>query len=148
MQTIQSSILINAEKHTVWNALHLQLNSREGIAAFSNDTGDESGYILKQTPWGDKILSHVVRYSPFEVFSIKHEAIFKDEQADYWHPEIKDWVGLYEIYRLSETKEQTVLHVEADCPGKHGEWIQHQIQRTLDQVKLISEQVMASIMHN
>ena len=148
MQTIQTSILINAEKQTVWNALHLQLNLRERIAAFSNETFGESSCILKQTPWGDKILSHVVRHSPFEVVSIKHEAVLNDEQVDYWHPETKDWIGLYEIYRIRETKEQTVLYVEADCPGNHSEWIQHQIQERLDQVKLISEQVTASIMHN
>lgn len=147
MQTIQGSILINAERQTVWSALHLQLNLPEGVSAFPNETGDESGYILKQTPWGDKILSHVVRYSPFEVFSIKYEVIFNDEHADYWHPETKDWIGLYEIYRFSEMKQQTVLHFETDCPGKHSEWMQHQLQKTMDQVKLISEQVTASVMH-
>lgn len=148
MQTIRLSISIQAPKQTIWDALHRQLNLRESITAFSHKVLDKSNYLFKQTPWGDEMLSQVVRYSPIEVISIKHEAVFNEGRADYWHSETKNWNGLYEIYRLSEAAEQTVLDIEADCSGKYAEWIQSQIQKTLDQVKQLSEQMPASIMSN
>lgn len=148
MQTIHLSIFIHAPKQTVWNALHRQFYLRERIAAFSNKAFGQSSYILKQTPCCYEILSQVIRYSPFEVFSIKHEVILNEGRADYWHSETKDWMGLYEIYRLNGATEQTVLHIEADCSSKYAEWIQHQLQKTLDQVKQLSEQMTTSIMRN
>lgn len=148
MQTIQLSILINAERQAVWNALQHQLNTRQRLIAFKNSDIIGGNNIVRKMPGGEEMLSQVIRYSPCEVLSIKHEVILENGEANYWHPEINNWTGLYEIYRLSEKDDQTVLHIEADSAAIHADWVYNQTIKTLNEIKLVSEQMSASLISN
>ena len=143
MQTIRLSISINAAGQTVWNSLLNHINSRGRVADFSVTRLAEGSQVVKQTACGTDILCRVVRYTPDKIISIEQEVILNKGEADYWHPEAKNWIGLYEIYRLFEEDEHTVLYVEMDSCCLYTNWTFNNIEVTIADIKMRSEQMAA-----
>lgn len=149
MQTIRLSILINAAAKTVWDALLNLINSRKRLPDFSPVVLKEGTCVLKQTPAGDDVLCRVARFIPGKLISIEQEVILNDDKLDYWHPESKNWMGLYEIYRLGEDDNgQVSLCVEVDSCWQYTDWNHDYCRKILADVKLRSEQIAAMLMSN
>jgi hypothetical protein len=148
MQNLHFSVVINAPREKVWNAMLGERSFREWTQPFapgSHYKGDwkKGSKILFLAPGKsgamEGMVSRIRESRPYEYISIEHLGIVQNGKEDTQSEAVKDWVGAKENYTFKEKEGRTELLVEADANDEFKEMFQGVWPRALKKLKEISE---------
>ena len=150
MQKLHFSIIINAPKEKVWNAMLEDKTYREWTTAFN-----QGSYYKGDWSMGSKILflgpnpdgsgeagmvSRIAENKPYEFISIEHLGIVKDGVEDTTSDEAKKWAPAFENYTFKEVDGGTELLVDMDSEDSFVKMFQEMWPKGLQKLKEIAEQ--------
>lgn len=149
METIQFTILINANKQKVWNTMLEDKTYRQWTAAFH-----EGSYYEGSWEQGSKIrflgpaedgklggmYSKIKENRKHEYISIEHLGMVKDGVIDTTSDEVRKWTPAFENYTFTEKGNQTEVKVEMQVVSEYKAMFEEMWPRALKTLKDLSEQ--------
>jgi hypothetical protein len=143
-QILKTSIEIRASKDKIWDVLLQDKTYRQWTKPFSEGSHavtdwKEGSKVYFKDSSGDGMVSRVALHKPGEIISIEHLGFLKDGKEDYDNPEIKQWQGAKETYKLTENNGICRLDIEQDVSEEESEWMSQAWEKSLQIIKDLSE---------
>jgi len=144
MKKANFSVNINAPKEKVWEALWNDKTYREWTSVFSEGSHavsdwKEGSKVLFMGPDGGGMFSRIAKLEPNTYMSFQHLGELKDGQEQPANEKTKEWAGMHENYRLTETDGGTKLDVDMDMNEEYAEYFNGVFPKALEKVKEIAE---------
>lgn len=148
METIQYTILINANKGTVWDTMLNDKTYRQWTTAFHEGsfyegTWEKGTEIRFLGPGEDGKLggmySKIKENKKHEFISIEHLGMVADGVIDTTSDEVKKWAPSFENYTFSEKGNQTELKVEMQIDSNYKSMFDKMWPNALKLLKDLSE---------
>lgn len=149
METIQFTILINANKGKVWDTMLNDKTYRQWTAAFHEGsfyegTWEKGTEIRFLGPNEDGKLggmySKIKENKKYEFISIEHLGMVADGVVDTTSDEVKKWAPSFENYTFTEKANQTEVKVEMQIASEYKAMFEEMWSRALKILKDLSEQ--------
>lgn len=123
MKTLEFSVVIDADRETVWNTM-LTLDTYEKWTtpfcegSTYEGSWDEGARIRFLAPGGHGMVSVIAENRPFEFVSIKHLGEIKNGVEDTESEEVRNWAPAFENYHFTDLGGSTEVKVVMDTlPG-------------------------------
>jgi uncharacterized protein YndB with AHSA1/START domain len=149
MQTLHSSIVINAPKEKVWHSMLDEATYREWTKAFNVDStyqgsweqGAEIRFVGPDPKTGEMggMASRIAENRQYEFMSIQHIGIIHNGEIDTTSEEAKKWTPAFENYTFTEVDGGTELSVDVDVEDEYAEEFQQMWTDALARLKAIAE---------
>lgn len=148
METIQFSILINADKQKVWDTMLEDKTYREWTKAFHAGSYYEGNWkkgseIRFLGPNEDGtlggMLSRIDENIKYQYISIEHLGVIKNGKVDTTSEEAKKWTPSFENYTFTEKGNQTELKIEMMVDPSYKAMFEDMWPKALDALKNLSE---------
>lgn len=149
MQTLHYSIIINAPREKVWNAMLEDKTYREWTTAFHPGSffrgdwskGSKMLFIGPNPDTGteDGMVSRIAENIPYEYLSIEHLGVLRDGVEDTTGEEAKKWAPAFENYIFNEKDGMTELLIELDSLDEYADMFNSMWPEGLKVLKEISE---------
>lgn len=148
MQKLHFSIVINAPKEKVWDAMLGEDSYREWTNVFmpgSHYVGDwnEGSKILFLGPNErgkmDGMVSRIKENRQYEYVSIEHLGVVQDGKEDASSESVKGWAGALENYTFREKDGTTEVLVDMDTVEEYKEMFQDTWPKALQKLKELAE---------
>lgn len=148
METIQFTILINANKGKVWDTMLNDKSYRQWTTAFHEGsfyegTWEKGTEIRFLGPGEDGKLggmySKIKENKKYEFISIEHLGMIADGVIDTTSDEVKKWAPSFENYTFSEKGNQTELKVEMQIDSNYKSMFDEMWPNALKLLKDLSE---------
>jgi len=148
METIQYTILINANKGKVWDTMLNDKTYRQWTTAFHEGsfyegTWEKGKEIRFLGPGEDGKLggmySKIKENKKHEFISIEHLGMVADGVIDTTSDEVKKWAPSFENYTFSEKGNQTELKVEMQIDSNYKSMFDEMWPNALKLLKDLSE---------
>lgn len=148
METIQFSILINADKQKVWDTMLEDKTYREWTKAFHAGSYYEGNWkkgseIRFLGPNEDGtlggMLSRIDENIKYQYISIEHLGVIKNGKVDTTSEEAKKWTPSFENYTFTEKGDQTELKIEMMVDPSYKAMFEDMWPKALDELKNLSE---------
>lgn len=148
MQTIQHSIMINASKENVWEALWSDQDFRDWSSIIDEGTymdgdlkeGNEVNFIGNEDDgvrYG--VTSRVEKLVPNEQILFTRIADILVNKDGSIEKRDKQWTGGTERYELKEVQDKTQLSITQDVPEELVEYFNTNTPKALEHVKTLAE---------
>ena len=143
-QVLQLSTLIDAPKETIWSVLIGDDTYPQWTSVFDPNSRAETDWqegskVLFKGSGGNGLVSRIVVHRPNEIISFEHQGMLKDGVEDLDSPEVNDWKGFRETYRLFSRGDQQELIIEQDMTEKEAEQFGVMWEKALQKVKELAE---------
>lgn len=149
METIQFSILIDADKQKVWNTMLNDKSYREWTKEFhagsyyegSWNTGSEIRF-LGPDDKGEMggMFSKIKENREYEFISIEHLGVISKGIVDTTSEEVKKWTPSFENYTFTEKDNKTEVKVDMQVATEYKSMFEEMWPRALKALKKLSEQ--------
>ncbi|KMQ52310.1 ATPase [Chitinispirillum alkaliphilum] len=144
-KTIKKSIIISASKERVWEVLLGDKTYPQWASAFypgtyaqTSDWREDSKVYFK-TPEEDGMVSRIITHKPSEVISFIYLGSIKNGKEEYSAPEIKEWQGFKETYKVSQSGKFTELSIEQDITEDYFDSFSQMWEEGLARLKELCE---------
>ena len=144
MKKVKFSTRIEAPAQKVWDVLWQDKSYRQWTAAFTPGSYAESDWkegskVKFLSPEGEGMYSEIARKVPNEFMSFRHLGMIKDGKVITDAPEMAEWKGALENYRLKANGGVTELEVELDTAEEHEKHFGDMFPKALQKVKELAE---------
>lgn len=148
METVQFSILIDADKQTVWNTMLEDKTYREWTKAFHAGSFYEGNWekgteIRFLGPNEDGtlggMLSRINENIKHQYISIEHLGVINNGKVDTTNEEAKKWTSAFENYTFTEKGNQTELKIEMLIDPSYKAMFEDMWPKALNDLKNLSE---------
>lgn len=149
MQTIQFSILINADKHKVWNTMLDDKGYREWTKEFhvgsyyqgSWDKGSEIRFIAPNNDGKlEGMFSRIKENDEYQFISIEHLGLISNGIVDTTSEQVEKWAPSFENYTFTEKGDKTELRIEMQVETEYKSMFEEMWPRALKALKSLCEQ--------
>jgi uncharacterized protein YndB with AHSA1/START domain len=143
-QTIQKSVEINAPKEKIWDVLLQDETYRQWTSAFHEGSyaeGDfsEGSTVKFLSPEGDGMVSKVLKHTPNDTITFEHRGMILKGKEDFDSPEVQDWKGFLETYKVTENGGKTTLDISCDTTPKWHDSFDEMWTKAVASVKELAE---------
>lgn len=147
MQTLHFTILINAPRKKVWEAMLQDQTYRQWTSEFMEGSQfrgswDKGAKIQFVSPDDDGkmsgMTSRIADNRLYEKISIEHLGIIHGDREDTESEEAREWKGR-EIYTFTSEGEATKLTIELDTPADFKPYMNEAWPKALQKLKSIAE---------
>ncbi|MGV7929371.1 MAG: SRPBCC domain-containing protein [Spirochaetota bacterium] len=147
MVRLRFSILINAARERVWNAMIDDAGYREWTEPFMAGshfvgTWDEGSKILFLAPGENGeagMVSRIRTNRPYEFISIEHLGMVDGGIEDTTSEAVKGWAGALEEYTLRDVAGATEVLIETDSNEEYREMFEATWPKALEKLKELAE---------
>lgn len=148
MQTIQFTILIDADKHKVWNIMLEDKTYREWTKEFNADSyyegswskGSEIRFIGANAEGKlEGMFSRIKENDPYRFISIEHLGMISNGIVDTTSEEVKKWTPSFENYTFTEKGDKTESKVEMQVGEEYKKIFEEMWPRALKALKALCE---------
>ncbi len=147
MVRLRFSILINAPRERVWNAMIDDAGYREWTEPFMAGshfvgTWDEGSKILFLAPGENGeagMVSRIRTNRPHEFISIEHLGVVDGGIEDTTSEAVKGWAGALEEYTLRDVAGATEVLIETDSNEEYREMFEATWPKALERLKDLAE---------
>ncbi len=121
MQTVQFSVLINADKQTVWNAMLEDKTYREWTKEFTDGSyfegswmkGSEIRFLVRDDKGNlEGMFSRIKENIEHQFISIEHLGVISKGIVDTTSEQVRKWARSFENYTLTEKGGKTEVRVD------------------------------------
>jgi L-rhamnose mutarotase len=149
METIQFSILINADKRKVWNTMLDEKTYREWTKEFHEGSyyegnwnkGSEIRFIALDDKGAQQgMFSRIKDNIEYQFISIEHLGLINNGIVDTTSEEVKKWAPSFENYTFVETGNATTLKIEMQVETEYKSMFEEMWPRALNALKKLCEQ--------
>ncbi len=147
METQHFTVLINAPKEKVWDAMLADETYRQWTAAFMPgsyyignwEKGSKIQFVAKdESGKVSGMSSEIADSRPYEFVSIHHLGVVADGVEDITSPQALQWRG-YENYTLHEQDGKTELIIDVDVNEEMAAYMKDAWPKGLQKLKEIAE---------
>lgn len=149
METLRFSILIDADRKTVWDTMLNDATYRQWAKAFNESSyyegkwekGNEMRFLGRDEN-GDigGMLSKIKECEKYRFVSIEHLGTISRGVVDTTSEEVKKWAHALENYTLTEKKGRTEVLVETDIDPEFRSMFEDMWPEALESLKQLCEQ--------
>lgn len=148
METLHFSILIDADKQTVWDTMLEDKTYREWTKAFhagsyyegSWEKGSEIRFLgPNEDGTLGGMLSRINENIKYQYISIEHLGVIKNGKVDTTSEEAKKWTPAFENYTFTEKGNQTELKIEVQIDPSYKAMFEDMWTKALNELKNLSE---------
>ncbi len=148
METIQFSIVINANKQKVWSTMLNDKSYREWTKEFhagsyyegSWNKGSEIRFIGPDNDGKlQGIFSRIKENVEYQFISIEHLGLISNGIVDTTSEEVKKWAPSFENYTFTEKGDKTELKVEIQIDAEYKSMFEEMWPRALKALKSLCE---------
>jgi NADH:ubiquinone oxidoreductase subunit C len=141
---VEKSVVLNATKEKVWDVLVQDKLNRQWYAVFCEGTHartdwKEGSRVVFTDQTGDGMLGRIAVNKQKQELDIEYVGFITGGKEDLTGEEVKPWVGLHEIYKLSEEKNGTRLDIRTEVPEKHLNSFNEMWDKAVAKIKELSE---------
>jgi len=149
METIQFSILINADTQRVWDTMIGDKSYREWTkefhtGSFYQGSWNEGSEIRFVAPDDDGKLqgmfSRIKENRAYQFISIEHLGLINNGIVDTTSEEVKKWTPSFENYTFTENDGKTELKIEMQVEAEYKPMFEEMWPRALKALKSLCEQ--------
>ena len=144
MQKQEFKVSINAPREKVWEVLWNDDTYRAWTSVFSEGSHAQTDWkkgskVLFLDGKGSGMVSKIADNVPNEYMSFEHLGVVKDGVEDTESPEVKQWAGAHENYRLNPVGGNTELAVQIDLSDEWKDYFVNTFPKALDKIKELAE---------
>jgi hypothetical protein len=149
MQKLHKTILINAPREKVWEAMLDPETYKEWTSAFNSGSryegdwnqGSTIRFIGPDPETGKEggMISRIAQNRPNEFISIEHLGIIKNGVEDTTSEEARKWVPAFENYTFIDMNGATELHIDQDIAPEYKNQFEKMWDEALQKLKGIAE---------
>jgi uncharacterized protein YndB with AHSA1/START domain len=145
MDNINFSIEISASPAKVWEKLWSEETYPIWTAAFDEGSRAKSDWlpgsrVLFLSGDGNGMIAEIDVVKPNEYMSFRHLGTYRNGEEDLESDSVKEWAGAMENYRLEDTGETTIVHVDVDVQPSDRAMMEKAFPDALVRLKQISEE--------
>ena len=148
MKTLEFTVVIDADRETVWKTM-LTLETYEKWAApfcegsTYEGSWEEGACIHFLAPGGDGMISVIAENRPFEFISIKHLGEIKNGIEDTESEEVRKWAPCFENYHFTDRGGSTEVKAVLDTLPCYEEFMTDAWPKAFAVLKSLSESAKA-----
>lgn len=144
MEKQEFKIKIAATPEKIWDILWGDTTYPAWTAAFSQGSRAETDWkkgskVLFLNAENDGMVSTVAEHIPNEYMLFKHLGAVNKGVENYDSPEMKDWAGAEEGYRLQPAGDHTELTVNMDITDAYKDYFREAWPKALEAVRELAE---------
>lgn len=144
MKRLHFSVMINARREAVWQAMLAPDTYRLWTTEFADGSYFEGSWaegkhIRFLTPNGEGMTSIIADNRPHEFISIKHLGFIKNGIDDTESEAVRRWAPSFENYSFSDVGQATEVKVEMDVTPEYEEYFVKTWPKALSRLKQICE---------
>jgi len=149
MQTVQFSVLINADKKTVWNTMLADKTYREWTKEFTDgsyyqgswERGSEIRFLAKDDKGNlGGMFSRIKENIEHRFISIEHLGVITNGLVDTTSEHVRKWAPSFENYTFTENDGKTEVIVDMQIEEEYKTMFDNMWPRALMALKRICEQ--------
>lgn len=148
MKKAKYSIVIDADKKTVWDTMLNDKTYREWTRAFHDGSyyegSWEKGSEIRFMAPNDEgkmegMFSRIKENDKYKFVSIEHLGMIKDGVVDTTSEEVKKWTPSFENYTFTEKDGKTEVKIEMDVAEEYESMFEEMWPKALKALKTLSE---------
>jgi len=144
MNRLEFKVEINAPKEKIWKVLWNDDTYTEWTGVFcegsyTQSDWTEGGKILFLSPSGEGMYSTILKKTPNQFMSFRHDGMVKEGKELPLDEETRKWSGAEENYTLKEKDGSVELLVEMDIAEQYQDYFKEAFPKGLQKVKELSE---------
>ena len=150
METLRFSIVIDADRKTVWDTMLNDATYREWTKAFNESSyyegkwekGSEIRFLARDENGGiGGMLSRIKECDKYRFVSIEHLGMISNGVVDTTSEEVQKWAHALENYTLTDKKGRTEVRVELQIDPEFRSMFEEMWPEALESLKQLCEKV-------